>query len=87
MEEIAAGSEHALALTSSGDVWGWGSNNDGQLGMGHTSRPPREPQLITALCGKRTKQVHYSATLLLQIIQYIKTFKFHSNKISVSLLF
>lgn len=57
MEEIAAGSEHALALTTTGDVWGWGSNNDGQLGIGHTLRPPREPQLITALCGKRIKQV------------------------------
>ncbi|KAE8748468.1 hypothetical protein FOCC_FOCC004763 [Frankliniella occidentalis] len=63
VEEIAAGSEHALALTSTGDVWGWGSNNDGQLGMGHTLRPPgREPQLIRALCGKRIKQISTGRT-------------------------
>lgn len=29
---IAAGSAHAVALTSSGAVWTWGSNSSGQLG-------------------------------------------------------
>lgn len=31
---IGAGAAHGLALTSSGDVDGWGSNDDGQLGDG-----------------------------------------------------
>lgn len=56
VEEIAVGAEHALALTSGGDVWGWGNNSDGQLGLGHTAIV-REPQLLTALLGKGAKQV------------------------------
>lgn len=56
VEEIAVGAEHALVLTSGGDVWGWGNNSDGQLGLGHTAIV-REPQLVTALSGKGAKQV------------------------------
>jgi E3 ubiquitin-protein ligase HERC1 len=56
VEEIAVGAEHALVLTSGGDVWGWGNNSDGQLGLGHTAIV-REPQLVTTLSGKGVKQV------------------------------
>jgi alpha-tubulin suppressor-like RCC1 family protein len=31
---IAAGSDHALAVTKDGTVWTWGDNTDGQLGDG-----------------------------------------------------
>ena len=31
--DIAVGHAHTLALTSSGSIWAWGSNNDGQLGL------------------------------------------------------
>jgi alpha-tubulin suppressor-like RCC1 family protein len=30
---IASGGWHSLALTSDGNVWGWGDNYDGQLGV------------------------------------------------------
>ncbi|XP_021933596.1 probable E3 ubiquitin-protein ligase HERC1 isoform X3 [Zootermopsis nevadensis] len=61
VEEIAVGAEHALALTSGGDVWGWGNNSDGQLGLGHTAIV-REPQLLTALLGKGAKQISTGRT-------------------------
>ncbi|KAK7862054.1 hypothetical protein R5R35_011478 [Gryllus longicercus] len=61
VEEVAVGAEHALALTSSGDVWGWGNNCDGQLGLGHTA-VIREPQLVTALSGKGIKQISTGRT-------------------------
>jgi alpha-tubulin suppressor-like RCC1 family protein len=31
---IAGGGDHSLALTTSGQVWAWGSNSNGQLGNG-----------------------------------------------------
>ena len=31
--DIASGEFHTLALTSSGDIWAWGSNIEGQLGL------------------------------------------------------
>jgi alpha-tubulin suppressor-like RCC1 family protein len=31
---VAAGGNHSLALTSTGEVWAWGDNNQGQLGDG-----------------------------------------------------
>lgn len=29
--DVAVGSEHTLALSSSGDVYAWGSNSEGQV--------------------------------------------------------
>jgi RHS repeat-associated protein len=33
---IAAGGYHSLALDSGGNIWGWGYNSDGELGVGNT---------------------------------------------------
>uniref|UniRef100_A0A8D2LRJ6 HECT-type E3 ubiquitin transferase n=1 Tax=Varanus komodoensis TaxID=61221 RepID=A0A8D2LRJ6_VARKO len=56
VEDVAVGAEHTLALTSSGDVYAWGSNSEGQLGLGHTNHV-REPTLITFLQGKSIRQI------------------------------
>ncbi len=55
VEDIAVGAEHTLALASSGDIWSWGSNGDGQLGLSHTAAI-REPQVVP-MAGKGIKQV------------------------------
>ncbi|EDO28160.1 predicted protein, partial [Nematostella vectensis] len=39
-----------------GEVWGWGSNVDGQLGLGH-SNAQREPCVIPDLKGKNIRQI------------------------------
>ena len=65
VEDVGVGSEHTLALTSTGDVWGWGSNGDGQLGLGHFNTV-REPVLIGSLQGKNVQQVSYT-TIVLEI--------------------
>jgi alpha-tubulin suppressor-like RCC1 family protein len=36
-QKVAAGSSHALALTSDGELWVWGTNSFGQLGSGNTN--------------------------------------------------
>ncbi|KAM9841857.1 putative E3 ubiquitin-protein ligase HERC1 [Aulostomus maculatus] len=56
IEDIALGCEHVLALSSTGDVYAWGCNSEGQLGLGH-SNPVKEPTLVTALQGKNIKQI------------------------------
>ena len=64
VEDVTVGSEHTLALTSDGEVWGWGCNGYGQLGLGHTGTV-REPQLLTALNTANIKQVRRTQTLCL----------------------
>ncbi|XP_069758992.1 probable E3 ubiquitin-protein ligase HERC1 isoform X8 [Narcine bancroftii] len=56
IEDIVVGAEHTLGLSSAGDVYGWGSNSEGQLGLGHTNHV-REPTLITALQSKGIRQI------------------------------
>lgn len=55
--DIAVGSEHALVLDSNGEVYGWGCNAEGRLGLGHT-QIVKEPQLIPKLSNKNIKQVN-----------------------------
>lgn len=47
---VAAGHYHTLCLSESGNVWAWGSDSQGQLGLG-SSGPSKatEPRLITSL--------------------------------------
>ncbi|XP_072310878.1 probable E3 ubiquitin-protein ligase HERC1 isoform X3 [Eucyclogobius newberryi] len=56
IEDIAVGCEHALALSSNGDVYAWGCNSEGQLGLGHCN-PVKEPTLITVLHDKNIRQI------------------------------
>ena len=47
IKEIAAGGWHSLALSDTGDVYAWGWNNQGQLGI--TCLPPEIPQAFYML--------------------------------------
>ena len=71
VEDIAVGSEHTLALTSTGEVWAWGSNGDGQLGLGHSTFV-REPVLVPVLVEKNTKQVCIEMVRLYQVTMELK---------------
>lgn len=57
IEDIAVGSEHTLALSSEGCVFGWGNNSDAQLGLGHSALAVKQPLLIAHLSDKGIKQV------------------------------
>uniref|UniRef100_A0A669BGH0 HECT-type E3 ubiquitin transferase n=1 Tax=Oreochromis niloticus TaxID=8128 RepID=A0A669BGH0_ORENI len=56
IQDVAVGAEHTLVLSSTGDVYTWGSNSEGQLGLGHTNHV-REPTLVTTLQGKNIHQI------------------------------
>lgn len=48
--QVAAGSTHCLALTTAGSAYGWGSNLQGQAGLGAT-QVPEGPMQIAGLSG------------------------------------
>lgn len=47
--EVAAGFHHSLALTAGGDVYGWGRNDDGTLGVGKSDTAVEKPVKIAGL--------------------------------------
>lgn len=48
--QIACGDEHMLVLRRDGTVWTWGSNKEGQLGVGDTE-PRGRPTQVASLAG------------------------------------
>ena len=54
--DISAGAQHCLSLSSNGDVYAWGSNNERQLGLGHAD-PIILPQRVDYFVGKKAKQI------------------------------
>jgi len=58
MLSIAAGGEHIFAVSSTQELYGWGKNKEGQLGIGSISEYEHEPTLVrkvdsitSAYCG------------------------------------
>ena len=45
--DISTGGYHSLAIKAGGTLWSWGSNNDGQLGIGNTTDTNNTVQIGT----------------------------------------
>ncbi|XP_033953626.1 probable E3 ubiquitin-protein ligase HERC4 [Pseudochaenichthys georgianus] len=60
--QVACGNSHSLALTKGGDVFSWGLNSHGQLGLGKEVSLQFEPDLVRALTGVAVTQVTAGAT-------------------------
>lgn len=56
---IAVGAFHNLALLESGEVWAWGNNEYGQLGIGDTQSQSL-PVLVQKLSGLVLVEMLYS---------------------------
>ncbi|KAK5904604.1 hypothetical protein CesoFtcFv8_006147 [Champsocephalus esox] len=60
--QVACGNSHSLALTTGGDVFSWGLNSHGQLGLGKEVSLQFVPDLVRALTGVAVTQVTAGAT-------------------------
>ena len=56
MVNLAAGSRHCAAVTSSGLLYAWGEGRQGQLGIGD-AKAHGSPQLVKGLQGRQIRQV------------------------------
>lgn len=56
IRDIACGSSHTAAITSSGELYCWGLGEYGRLGLGDTTTQLK-PKLVKALLGQRVVQV------------------------------
>uniref|UniRef100_A0A3B3Y7J2 Uncharacterized protein n=1 Tax=Poecilia mexicana TaxID=48701 RepID=A0A3B3Y7J2_9TELE len=45
IQDVAVGAEHTLVLSSTGDVYAWGSNSEGQVTRGPTGPTRPGPQV------------------------------------------
>ncbi|XP_066535875.1 probable E3 ubiquitin-protein ligase HERC6 [Hoplias malabaricus] len=55
--QVACGNVHSLVLTKGGEVYSWGQNNYGQLGLGKAVAMQPFPGLIRALTGVPVTQI------------------------------
>ncbi|KAM7413228.1 hypothetical protein PAMA_020550 [Pampus argenteus] len=60
--QVACGRSHSLALTKGGDVFSWGLNSHGQLGLGKEVSQQHTPVLVCALTGVPVTQISAGAT-------------------------
>ncbi|EHH26032.1 E3 ISG15--protein ligase HERC5 [Macaca mulatta] len=54
LAQISAGEAHSMALSMSGNIYSWGKNEFGQLGLGHTESKD-SPSLIEALDNQKVE--------------------------------
>lgn len=47
--QVACGTNHALALTNNGELYSWGSNGEGQLGLGSDTKNEIKPKIVSSL--------------------------------------
>ncbi|KAM6177235.1 LOW QUALITY PROTEIN: E3 ISG15--protein ligase HERC5 [Erethizon dorsatum] len=52
--QISAGEAHSMALSMSGNIYSWGKNDCGQLGLGHT-RSTDSPSLVEAPANQKVE--------------------------------
>lgn len=60
---IASSETHSLALTASGELWGWGDNTDGQLGLEQTmvSEPVRLATGVVSIAASGDHSLYVNA--------------------------
>jgi len=55
--QIVAGYLHSLFMSNRGDIWAYGANSEGQLGLGTMEYRCSQPTIIKALANRRITQI------------------------------
>eukprot|EP00937_MAST-01D_sp_MAST-1D-sp2_P001609 g1609.t1 len=64
---VACGYEHSIIVTESNEVFGFGRNDNAQLGLGDTNNSHNTPQRIPTLCGKEIALIRCGAHFALTV--------------------
>ena len=57
IQMVACGRQHTMALTRGGQIWCWGSNEDGQCGIGLLNEIPTTTTTTTTTTNENTSAV------------------------------
>ncbi|CAM9571659.1 unnamed protein product [Discosporangium mesarthrocarpum] len=78
---MAAGLNHSLALTREGDLYAFGENFTGQLGLGHASSNFLVPQKVVTLCSRGVRQMACGLNHSVVLIENGGVFAFGDNRL------
>ncbi|XP_064456024.1 RCC1 and BTB domain-containing protein 1-like [Ornithodoros turicata] len=67
--DVACGSHHSLALTVSGEVFAWGQNNCGQVGLGSTTNQPTPRKVTSGIGGRRCIAIACGQTSSMAVLE------------------
>lgn len=95
VKKVCCGGDHIGVITDLGEVYTWGSNRSGQLGLGEVgSAPMATPTRVTALQGKIVKRISCGVEFTIIITNKLSVFSWgkgtsgqlgHGNKESIPL--
>lgn len=71
ISQVACGSRHTVAITSSGQAYSWGDNENGVAGHGAVEGHQYTPRLLDRLQGKRVVQVSVSTDSKKVLLRFI----------------
>ena len=55
---VAAGSKHSIAISNTANIYGWGSNQYGQIGFGRETSVVKRASLLVGIEGLPVSQIH-----------------------------
>ncbi|XP_022079159.1 alsin-like isoform X2 [Acanthaster planci] len=77
--QISCGDSHTLALSSSTEIWAWGTGP--QLGLGTGSTPVLTPRKVQGLVGKKVLQIACGSNHSLAVVQKVRSSKLSGTRL------